>query len=298
LDATQHDKYEEAYKLISSSDKAIKPLQAYQAENSNKDSAFAQLLMSKTSYKVKETKITGDKATVDVEVTAPDITVMLRDVWGAAMASAFAGRNDVDLQKRISDKYKDGSFPMATVIHSMEMVKENDGWKVNLGWKLDALTKEAEQLEKDKKLDAAKIKYEEALKLDNNSGETSKKLDALNKKIAGQKEKNDYLDKIELKQIKVGQSIFSEPGIYGEVKNLGNRTLKEVEITIYFLDHNGNKVHEKTYHPVLVSQYSFGESGTPLKPGYSRPFGVKASDAPSEWAHKVQCIVTDLEFME
>lgn len=109
-------------------------------------------------------------------------------------------------------------------------------------------------------------------------------------------EESSYLDKVAAQNIKVGVSVLNEPAVYGEVKNAGDRTLVEVEITVYFLDKNGRRIHEKSYHPVLVSQFSFGDSNTPLKPGYSRKFGVKANDAPSEWARKVTVEVTNVKF--
>lgn len=83
----------------------------------------------------------------------------------------------------------------------------------------------------------------------------------------------------------------------GEVQNTGDRSLDEVEITIYFLDSSGRAVHEKTYRPVMVSEYSFDpDRNQPLKPGYSRKFGVRADDAPSTWAHRARVGVTAVKF--
>ena len=85
-------------------------------------------------------------------------------------------------------------------------------------------------------------------------------------------------------------------GVFGEIKNNGDRTLKEVEITTYCLDKNDKIIFEKTYHPVLVLENSFMMDNTPLKPNYSRRFGCKLDDAPSDWSKKVKVIVTDIEF--
>lgn len=105
-----------------------------------------------------------------------------------------------------------------------------------------------------------------------------------------------YLDKILVKNVSVGKSVLGETGVYGELKNAGDRTLKEVQITIYCLGANGKPVFEKTYHPVLVSEMSFGHDNQPLKPGYSRQFGVKMDDAPSDWSKKADVKVTKVEF--
>jgi hypothetical protein len=45
-----------------------------------------------------------------------------------------------------------------------------------------------------------------------------------------------------------------------------------------------------------MTEYSFGRDNDALKPNYSRKFGVKLYDAPSDWAGKVRVEVTDLEF--
>lgn len=109
------------------------------------------------------------------------------------------------------------------------------------------------------------------------------------------KEKTAYFEKILVRRVHIGESILDETGVFGEIKNTGDRTLSKVEITIYCLDRNGKPIFEKTYHPVLVSEWSITDN-QPLKPNYSRKFGVKLDDAPSDWARKVKVEVTDVEF--
>jgi len=109
-------------------------------------------------------------------------------------------------------------------------------------------------------------------------------------------DKIDYFDKIIIRNIHIGKSTLGEDGVYGEVKNIGNKTLKEVEITIYCLDKDRKSIFEKIYHPVLVSEWSFTDN-EPLKPNYSKKFGVKLDDAPSDWAKIVNVKVTDIEFL-
>lgn len=93
--------------------------------------------------------------------------------------------------------------------------------------------------------------------------------------------------------MKVGQNILNEPGVWGELKNNGDKTLDKVEITIYFLDKEGNPISEKTYSPINASGQDFGMSDTSaLKPKYSRKFGYKADDAPSDWSKKVRVEIT------
>ncbi len=109
-------------------------------------------------------------------------------------------------------------------------------------------------------------------------------------------EQSAYLSKLLVNKISVGKSELGDTGVWGEIKNTGDRTLKKVEITIYCLGSDRKPVFEKTYHAVLVTEMSFGDSNLPLKPGYSRQFGVKMDDAPSEWTKKVDVKVTSVEF--
>ena len=94
----------------------------------------------------------------------------------------------------------------------------------------------------------------------------------------------------------MAKSTLDQDAVFGEVKNVGDRALKEVEITIYCLGQDGKPVFEKKGYPVRVSEYGFGDTNQPLKPGYSRQFGVKLDDAPSDWAKRVDVKVTSLAF--
>ena len=110
-------------------------------------------------------------------------------------------------------------------------------------------------------------------------------------------EKIAYFDKVIVRNVEIGKSTLDETGVFGEVKNLGNRSLRKVEITIFFLAKDGKPVFEKKYHPVLVleSSWSFGDN-EPLRANYSGKFGVRLDNAPSDWAKKVKVKVTNIEF--
>jgi hypothetical protein len=97
---------------------------------------------------------------------------------------------------------------------------------------------------------------------------------------------------VEIRHVEVGESTLGDPGVFGEIKNVGDRTLTEVELTVYCLGADGQPVFEQTYHPVVASDMSFGDAGEPLKPNYSRKFGYNLEDAPSDWARKVRVEVT------
>ncbi len=113
----------------------------------------------------------------------------------------------------------------------------------------------------------------------------------------GDAEETAYLSQVLLREITVGETVLNEDGVFGEIKNTGKRTLKDVELTVYALGKDGNPVWDDTFHPVADSKYAFGDAGEPLKPNYSRKFGYKV-EAPSDWNKKVKVEITKVEFAD
>ena len=92
------------------------------------------------------------------------------------------------------------------------------------------------------------------------------------------------------------------PGVEFKLKNRGNRTLKSVEVTVFFKDGSGRVISEEDYHPVLVSDSSF-TPGKPLKPGYiwhmERGKFYQAPLVPDEWQEgSAEAKITALEFAD
>lgn len=91
------------------------------------------------------------------------------------------------------------------------------------------------------------------------------------------------------------------PGVKFKLKNLGNRTLSNVEVTFYFKNKEGNIIFEEDYNPVYVGSYS-SSSNKPLKPGYiwsqERDTFYKAEEVPDEWkVGSFDAQVTKVEFL-
>ncbi len=105
-----------------------------------------------------------------------------------------------------------------------------------------------------------------------------------------------YLKKVLVKGVAVGKPELVETGVSGALWNIGDRTLKQVEIAIHCLGVDGKPVFEKKHHPVLVSDRMLVASGQPLKLGYSRQFAVKLDEAPSNWGREIDVEVTRIEF--
>lgn len=318
LDASLKSRSEEAYGFVSTEDKAVKSLSEYKAETDKTDNPFAAVIVSSASYKVLKVTESGSTAKGDVEVTLPDMSVMFKDLMGAAFSSAFGGKDKAEIEKSIARKYETGEVPTTTKSEEFHLLKEKDGWKVFLDWKAKKAAKEkeekissllldAKQLRESKKLSGAIQKYEEALALNGEMVEAKEAIKETKKEIEDIKEKQEYLGKVNLYDLKAKYyETYLEkkvPGVEFKIKNKGDRTLKEVQVTVYFKDAKGTIIAEKQFHPVLVTKYSFGGDNKPLKPNYiwqqERGKFYKADSVPTEWKEgAVSANITNIEFAE
>lgn len=242
--------YKETYALLSAKDKNFKNQREYEADFN--DNPFAKIFANKVSFNIKEIKEKGNTAEATVEITGPDMSKAAADIMGIAFASAFGEKKDTkEMEKIISEKFKDKTLPTTTVTQTYDLIKDNEGWRVFLNWegkkKAQEISQQATQLEKSKKFEEAKAKYQEALSLDKNNKTTQEKLSEIDKKIEAYKAKKAYFDKVEVRNIHLGTDFLGTIGVFGEIKNNGDRTLKEVEITTYCLDKNDKVVFEKTF---------------------------------------------------
>ena len=164
---------------------------------------------------------------------------------------------------------------------------------------------EAKELRESRKLEGAIQKYEKVLELDSEMVDAKEGIGEVNAEIKQLEDKQAYIDNVVLYDL---QSRYYDtylekkvPGVEFKIKNKGDRTLKEVEVTVYFKDPSGTIIAEKTYHPVLVTKYSFSGDNKPLKPNYIWQMEsgklYKADSVPSEWKEgSVSAKITNIEF--
>jgi hypothetical protein len=145
-------------------------------------------------------------------------------------------------------------------------------------------------------LDMESILKPDVLPSSSEKVEASEKPKDLDKGIENIGEKQAYINKVRIINLKATETTPEKLEVSGIIRNLGNRTLNKVEMIIYFLDKDSMPIFEETYSPVWVSEYSFGVSNKPLKPNYSRRFGYSIEDVPPDWAKKVRAEITDIKF--
>ena len=154
---------------------------------------------------------------------------------------------------------------------------------------------------------SGKISSEKVTNTINTSSSISGQSKSEMQKPATNNLENDYIkNSLLLKDVTVkeGYGQFDVPGysqtkkaVSGNIKNIGDKSLQLLAITIYFLDANGSRVGEKSF--TIINTQSMFDTTPPLKPNYSKDFGyIVADDAPSDWAGKVEVEISKIKFEE
>lgn len=104
------------------------------------------------------------------------------------------------------------------------------------------------------------------------------------------------LERVSVAAVRVGTATTGEPGAFAEVVNGSRETLTRVRVRIEYLDAEGRPVSDFDHHAVLAQQRSssYGPDRA-LAPGQRRPFGVRLSEPPSNWARRVRIVVAEVE---
>ena len=118
-------------------------------------------------------------------------------------------------------------------------------------------------------------------------------------------EKQNYIDnylklfEIEAKFINTW-SDEKKPGIRFSIKNIGDQTLKKVEVIVYFLDKNKKPFFEEKFYPIHV--LSTEDTHELLKPNYTyrkdknRYYSV--DNLGDEWSGLVDIKIVNIEFAD
>ena len=308
----KNGRYEIAYSCISDIDKKELSydnfLKQYQL-----DKVPRQLIFAQSAYKNYEAEVNQNLAKVSLEITAPDVEVLAKSMMVELLPYAFSGAFSDDdnesekmkkmMEEKLIQKLKDTNIPLTTKKEIIETIKQNDKWFIYLNIrdknKISDLLEKAQQYEKEKKLNSAKESYEEILKLKGNSVEAEYKIKQLDEEIELFQEKQSYIKKLTLKDVKVFD--YDEYGLgrkekafKGVLVNNGDKTLSEVEITVYMYDKENNVIAEEKFYPVGIS---YLEKNKPFKPKFVKDFGWKLEKyAPTGWSGKIKVEVTDIKF--
>lgn len=317
LRAGMNGKSKETYSLLSCKDQEVMSEERYLSQTvsiyPDISPEIVDIIVRNISFSITSCVIENGVANLHVDVSVPRFPSYLEEL--------NLENNTPEIEKKVLDYLKSPNIQIDKSESSYKLLKEPKGWRVflDLGkkkrdlltkYEIDILVAEAEELVPDlemiRPIDGAELetmkpnllsaeaKYKEALSLGVDPIAMIN-LANLEKQLRKLKYYEQYKSKIQIKNIYVDEAKYDGTGIFGEIKNNTDATFTKVGITIYFLDKNGNPVHEMSYNPVNVTKRSYGDDAIPLKPNYSRKFGVKYDNAPSEWSQKVKVVLSDIE---
>lgn len=285
-----------AFQLITKDDQSYLDFDKYVRRYSIRRTSALESIIDLFSYEIDSVKVYDTTAIVYIQITEPDVAAILGDS-GAAILSGLEKDDEDSLLKALKEGYKESGAPTISTLGEVQLVKQDGIWKIQLNTRkldrIETLKLEAKRLSDHLMFNEAITIYKNILQLGQGILSFASERPEIERKLYT----TSYLNKIEVRNVHVGEGTLGETGVFGEIKNHGNKTLTKVQIIIYCLDENGLAVFEKTYHPVLITEWSYG-SDTPLRPNYSRKFGVKMDDAPSDWSGEVSVKVINLEFSE
>jgi hypothetical protein len=133
LDASLHDRYEEAYSHISETARAEMSLEEYKARKESQIVIQCNEFTKRTTFKVESIEVKGDRATAEIEITEPDVRLILKDLVGAFVAWILDDEEEMEaLEEEMEKKYSKGDIPMTSSIEVYHLVREQGAWKVDL----------------------------------------------------------------------------------------------------------------------------------------------------------------------
>ncbi|MEE9219033.1 MAG: hypothetical protein V3U98_08190 [Acidobacteriota bacterium] len=264
LDALGEGEYETAYEYLSSRDRAVKSVEVFRSEGAA--GVLPGGLPAQLDYEVREVIVDGKQAKVHVALTA---------------AGSAATQRGADL-------------------HLFELVEEDEGWKLFLGWEAQALLAEAHELRGAGEWHEALERLEKALELDPENSEAATARDEVLEQLHWIERTQSYMrNHVEVLGFKVTPDPRrAGPGtsVTGKILNNGHLTLSEVELTVYFLAEDGSVVAQKAYRPIPSIEVNYYGESPSLRRGSVKEFGYMVDGPlPPEWSGRARAMVTMIQ---
>lgn len=299
--------------------------------------ATKEFLKDNLEVSIIDEVISDNSASITLQVTTIDTESMVKEIFADIWKNAFGGdmdNSDEFYQNLFNEKLKDNP-KLKNEIITLELVENSETWQVKDGWKeahyayldeiekieeetkkekekqakreadakINSILREARELERKKDYAQASTKVVSALNIDPNSEDALEYSEELEEKIAEQQALQDYIPNVEI--IDFNARYFDSylygkvPGVQFGVRNNGNKSLKRVEIIVYFYDDNGNAIYEENYVP--ISEYSY-DGLSELKPNYiermEKDKFYRVEGLGAEWSGKAKAVISEIEFSE
>jgi len=301
MDAQIKGDVTQAYSLLSDDDRAAMTLEEWQAVRSSGD----EISVAHISYSIDRMQETQDAAEAVLRVEMPDLAGLMASMLGQVLTG------DVDVEAALEARVAAGGLPTVTTTLTVNLVRDADGWHVHQNLRAVALMTEALELEENGNRSLALDRLREALAITPDSPELAETIAAMEARTEAEEERlraeaamAQYRGNILVEELRVfpAQTAFGESviGLSGRIRNTGDRTLRQVQIIVYFLDDQGNEIGEKDFNPVLYFEDNlFGGDDAPLRPNYIEDFSYSLADAPTTWGGSLYRVeLGTIEFLD
>ena len=281
--------------------------------NEFEENPIGMLSIGYPVIEIKNIALTNKSASIDLSAQINDILAIAQKLMSKITEDWLDGLridSSLDLSSYAEEmiaeeinKTDNSALPKKNLkVLKINLVLEKDGWKIDepLKVRLNAEKLRQQKIKKEEE-DAIKKLEEEAER------ERLEKIRLEEEKIKKEqqlkKEKSEYMEnKVSIFDFDATRiDTYSDkniPAVRFAIKNIGNRSLDEVKVTVIFYDWDNLPIYEKSYYPVLVTKYSTGD--TPLKPNYierqkeGRYYTIE--ELGPEWSGKATISVSDIEF--
>jgi hypothetical protein len=133
LDASLHDRDEEAYSYLSQRYRSAMSLEDYTGAKENSIVIQSDEFVKRTTFDVKNVDVKGDRAKAEVEITEPDLKMILKDLVDAFVEWILDDKDGLNkFEDEMGKKYSRGDIPMITRLQYYDLVREDGTWKVDL----------------------------------------------------------------------------------------------------------------------------------------------------------------------
>lgn len=292
--------YQKAYQFIHNKDKKYKSFQEYIREKNSPTSVNNIIEDSMLPLsKINNIKSSNNETEIEVTQKTPDLS----NAESLQLIKKIESFSKEDIHKEVRNRnilkfIKNNSIPLKDSPRKYHLISEKGKWKVYLNWErlleIKSALESAKKYEINNELAHAIEKYKTVLKLDDQNEKAKERIIAISSII----KKREYTSKIEF--IKIEAKWYKEPklgkklGIFGEIKNNGIETIKDIQIEIKLLDQNGKIIFEENISP--ISEEGKVNKKKLFKPNSIVKFGYKVEDSLPHWKGKVSYKIKNIEF--
>jgi len=292
--------YQKSYQLIHNKDKKYKSFQEFLREK-NSPSSIKDIIEASVLPLSRIGTIKTSKNEIEIEVIqkTPDTD----NAASLQLIKKIESFSKEDTQGKVRNRnilkfVKNNSIPLKDSPKKYHLISEKGKWKVYLNWErlleIKGELEAAKKHEINNELEQAIKKYNTVLKLDNQNEKAKERINVISSII----KKREYISKI--KFIKIEAKWYKEPklgkklGIFGEIKNNGNATIKDIQIEIKLLDQNGEIIFEEDISP--ISEEGKVTKARLFKPNSIVKFGYRIEDPLPKWKGKISYRVKNILF--